>query len=172
MRFCVLPGFWPRWALSRPESGIAVPATLVFGLGCFMRGCSLSLFLSLSLSLSFFLSFFLSFSPLSLYLALSLQQCMNLVRDFYHTCGWIYVRTTWTFRTIVYIYIYSRFICNINICVYYTDLFTIYIYIYVCMYIYIYRYVCMYIYIYMYVYIYIYVCIYIYIYICICNIYI
>ena len=29
-RFCVIPGFWPRWALSWPESGIAVPATLVF----------------------------------------------------------------------------------------------------------------------------------------------
>ena len=29
-RFCVIPRFWPRWALSWPESGIAVPATLVF----------------------------------------------------------------------------------------------------------------------------------------------
>ena len=32
-RFCVIPGFWPRWALSWPESCVAVPATLVFGLG-------------------------------------------------------------------------------------------------------------------------------------------
>ena len=37
-RFCVIPGFWPRWALSWPESGIAVPATLVFGLGCLQWG--------------------------------------------------------------------------------------------------------------------------------------
>ena len=35
--FCVIPGFWLRWALSWPESGIAVPATLVFGLGCLQR---------------------------------------------------------------------------------------------------------------------------------------
>ena len=28
VRFCVLLGFWLRWALSWPESGIAVPATL------------------------------------------------------------------------------------------------------------------------------------------------
>ena len=34
----VKTGFWPRWALSWPESGIAVPATLVFGLGCLQRG--------------------------------------------------------------------------------------------------------------------------------------
>ena len=27
-------GFWPRWALSWPESGIAALATLVSGLGC------------------------------------------------------------------------------------------------------------------------------------------
>ena len=38
VRFCVLPGFWPRWALSWPESCVAVPATLVFGLGCLQRG--------------------------------------------------------------------------------------------------------------------------------------
>ena len=31
-------GLWPRWALSSPESGIAVPATLVFGLGYLQRG--------------------------------------------------------------------------------------------------------------------------------------
>ena len=37
-RFCVIPGFWPRWALSWPESCVAVPATLVFGLGCLPRG--------------------------------------------------------------------------------------------------------------------------------------
>ena len=37
-RFCVIPGFWPRWALSWPEPGIAVPATLVFGLGCLQWG--------------------------------------------------------------------------------------------------------------------------------------
>ena len=36
-RFGILPGFRPRWALSWRESGIAVPATLVFGLGCFPR---------------------------------------------------------------------------------------------------------------------------------------
>ena len=31
-RFWVIPGFWPRWALSWPESFITVPATLVIGL--------------------------------------------------------------------------------------------------------------------------------------------
>ena len=36
-RFYVIPGFWPRWALSWPESCIAVPATLDFGLGCLQR---------------------------------------------------------------------------------------------------------------------------------------
>ena len=36
-RFCVLPGFWPRWALSWPEPLIAAPATLVSGLACFPR---------------------------------------------------------------------------------------------------------------------------------------
>ena len=36
-RFGVLPGFWPRALLLR-ESGIAVPATLVSGFGCFPRG--------------------------------------------------------------------------------------------------------------------------------------
>jgi len=30
-------GFWPRWALSWPESGIAALATLVSGLGCLPR---------------------------------------------------------------------------------------------------------------------------------------
>ena len=34
----VIPGFWPRWALSWPESCVAVPATLVFGLGCLAAG--------------------------------------------------------------------------------------------------------------------------------------
>ena len=34
----IIPGFWPRWALSWPESCVAVPATLVFGLGCLQRG--------------------------------------------------------------------------------------------------------------------------------------
>ena len=38
VRFCVIPGFWPRWALSWPESGIAVRVTLVFGLDCLPRG--------------------------------------------------------------------------------------------------------------------------------------
>ena len=33
-----LPVFWPRWALSWRESGIAVPATPVSSLGCFPRG--------------------------------------------------------------------------------------------------------------------------------------
>ena len=35
-RFCVILGFWRCWALSWPESGIAVPATLVSGLGEFV----------------------------------------------------------------------------------------------------------------------------------------
>ena len=63
-QFCVLPALRLRGALPLPESGIAVPATLVSGLGCFRRGCSLSPFLSLSvspsLSLFLFLLLFLS----------------------------------------------------------------------------------------------------------------
>ena len=38
-RFCVISGVWPRRALSWPESEIAVPATLVSGIRCFLRAC-------------------------------------------------------------------------------------------------------------------------------------
>ena len=34
----VIPGLWPRWALSWPESCVAVPATLVFGLWLLAAG--------------------------------------------------------------------------------------------------------------------------------------
>ena len=41
-RFCVTPGFWPRWALSWLESGIiAVPARLVSGLGEFVSSADI-----------------------------------------------------------------------------------------------------------------------------------
>ena len=66
---------------------------------CFMRGCSMSLFLSLSLSL------FLS-------LALSLQQCMNLLQDLYlgivvmiFTDGFTYVLLEHILQKNIYIYI-------------------------------------------------------------------
>ena len=38
-RFCVISGGWPRRALPWPESEIAVPATLVSGIRCFLRAC-------------------------------------------------------------------------------------------------------------------------------------
>ena len=62
-QFCVLPALRLRGPLPLPESGIVVPATLVSGLGCFRRGCSLSPFLSIRLSLSLSFSFSCSFSP-------------------------------------------------------------------------------------------------------------
>ena len=61
-QFCVLPALRLREALPLPESGIAVPATLVSGLGCFRGCCSLSHFLSLSVSPSLFLFLLLFFS--------------------------------------------------------------------------------------------------------------
>ena len=94
---------WPRWALSLLESGIAVPATLDSGLGCFMRGAlsfsfsfSCTLYLSLSLSLSF--SFSCSFSPTAH------EPFTRSLPRYYDTYGWIYVRTTWTYLTNIYIY--------------------------------------------------------------------